>query len=70
MKNFLALEKIITKKVESAYVAWMDGDDATTKSNLYQACRLADKYNIYTLEEEVHNLFGDFINKMGDFAIQ
>lgn len=68
MTNFSTLEKIITKKVERAYSAWMNGDDSTTKASLYQAAMLAQKNNIYTMEDDVNTIFGDFINRLGDFA--
>ena len=68
MNNFAKLEKIIIKKIERAYVAWMEGDNATTKASLFQACMIAQKNNIYTLEDEVHSIFGDFIHGFNDFA--
>ena len=68
MNNFATLEKIIFKKIERAYVAWMEGDDATTKASLYQAASLSQKYNIYTIDDEVQSLWGDFLYGFGDFA--
>ena len=68
MNNFATLEKIILKKIERAYVAWMNGDAATTKASLFQAASLSQKHNIYTVQDEVQSLCGDFLYGFGDFA--
>ena len=68
MQNFATLEKIILKKVSQAYVAWMEEDEASTKARLFQACMIAQQNNIYTLEDDVQSLWGDFLYGFNDFA--
>ena len=69
MTNFEKMEKLIIKKIERGYVAWMKHDDDSARVNLYHANRLAHKHNIFTYKDQTIEIFGMFITKTGDFAI-